>query len=305
MSDPRARPFPLVPRRRFLGVQFGRRRSARRGEGDEVAGTRPYRPGDLTARIHWPASARLSAARGTDEFVVREFFAEQAPRVALVVDRRPGVAIYEPPAPWLDKRAALEEAARLIAASTAAERGELAYVDAAGGRPFWLKPSSRSLRAVAQRDDVAFDAPEDSLRIALSLLLRHAALFPSGSFVFVVSDFLAPPPPRLWMRLRSLQWDVVPVVVQDPVWEQSFPPVGGVVLPLIDPATGRSEDVWVSPREARERASANERRHAALLERFRRLGFDPVVLDSAEPGAIADRLHEWARRRRRLMRTRQ
>ena len=61
----RPRPFALVPRRRFLGVQFGRRRSSRRGLGDEVAGTRPYRPGDLIAHIHWAASARLSEARGT------------------------------------------------------------------------------------------------------------------------------------------------------------------------------------------------------------------------------------------------
>ena len=30
-------------------------------------------------------------------------------------------------------------------------------------------------------------------------------------------------------------WDVVPVVVQDPVWERSFPDVGGVTLPLADP----------------------------------------------------------------------
>ena len=82
MNAAAPRPFELVPRRSFVGAPFGRRRSARRGQGDEVAGTRPYRPGDLPAHIHWPASARLSAARGTDEFVVREFYADEAPNVA-------------------------------------------------------------------------------------------------------------------------------------------------------------------------------------------------------------------------------
>jgi uncharacterized protein (DUF58 family) len=298
MSAAAARPFPLVPRRRFLGVQFGRRRSSRRGDGDEIAGTRPYRPGDITAHIHWPASARLSEASGTDEFVVREFFAEQAPRVALVCDRRPAMAINPPPSPWLDKRGAVEAAVRLVAASATAEHGELAYVDASARRPAWL----RGTGPLAERIGGAYDAPDGSLRGALEALVRQGALLPVGSFVFVVSDFLDPVPARLWTRLRGLRWDVSPVIVQDPVWEQTFPAVGGVVLPLADPATGRVEDVWVGARQARERARANERRLEDLLGRFRRLGFDPVLVDTSEPLEVAGRFQAWAERRRRLWR---
>jgi uncharacterized protein (DUF58 family) len=294
MSSPagRPKPFALVPRRRFLGVQFGRRRSSRRGIGDEVAGTRPYRPGDLIAHIHWAASARLSEARGTDEFVVREFFAEQAPRVALVHDRRPGMAIHAPPSPWLDKRAAAETAGRLIEASAAAEQGEVVSVDGALRHPV-------QRRRVAQAG-AAYDAPATSLTVALDALVRESSALPTGSFVFVVSDFLVPVPARLWMRLRGLRWDVVPVIVQDPVWEQTFPPVGGAVLPLADPARGEVHDVWVSTREARERASANERRLEELQARFRRLGFDPVLLGTSDPREIGERFRAWADRRRRL-----
>jgi uncharacterized protein (DUF58 family) len=294
MSSPR--PFALVPRRRFLGVQFGRRRSSRRGIGDEVAGTRPYRPGDLIAHIHWAASARLSEARGTDEFVVREFFAEQAPRVALVHDRRPGMAIHTPPSPWLDKRAAAETAGRLIEVSAVAEQGEVVSIDGALRHPVQRR---RGGPRAAQADG-AYGAPETSLSVALEALVRQSSMLPTGSFVFVVSDFLVPVPARLWMRLRALRWDVVPVIVQDPVWEQTFPPVGGAVLPLADPASGHVQDVWVSAREARERASANERRLEELLARFRRLGFDPVLLDTSDPRAIGDRFRAWAERRRRL-----
>jgi uncharacterized protein (DUF58 family) len=291
MSAAGSRPFPLVPRRRFLGVQFGHRRSSRRGIGDEVAGTRPYRPGDLIAHIHWAASAKLSEARGTDEFVVREFFAEQAPRVALVHDRRPGMAIHAPPSPWLDKRAAAETAGRLIEASAAAEQGEVLSVDGALRHP-----------VRRGREDVggSYDAPETSFTAALDALVRESRVLPTGSFVFVVSDFLVPVPARLWLRLRALRWDVVPVIVQDPVWEQTFPSVGGVVLPVADPTSGQVQDIWVSAREARDRARANEVRFDELLSRFRRLGFDPVVLDTSDPREIGDRFRAWADRRRRL-----
>ncbi|HEX7084437.1 MAG TPA: DUF58 domain-containing protein [Gaiellaceae bacterium] len=289
----RPRPFELVPRRRFVGAPFGRRRSARRGQGDEVAGTRPYRPGDLPAHIHWPASARLSSARGTDEFVVREFYADEAPRVAIACDRRPAMAIGGAPH-RLDKRAAVRACAELIAASAAAELADLAWADGASARPVRVRGP------VASRLDGAFTGSERSLQLALDALGRHAAHLPAGSFVFAISDFLAPVRPATWLRCRSLGWDVVPVIVQDPVWERSFPAVGGVALPLADADGGRVEEVWIGEREARRRAAANEERHAALVRRFRRLGFDPVPIDSADPAAVSRRFGAWAERRRLL-----
>ncbi|MGH3048934.1 MAG: DUF58 domain-containing protein, partial [Gaiellaceae bacterium] len=79
--------FPLVPRRRVIGLAFGGVRSVRRGSGSDVAGSREYRPGDSVSWIDWAASARLSAARGDDEFVVRELYADEAPRVVVLADR--------------------------------------------------------------------------------------------------------------------------------------------------------------------------------------------------------------------------
>ena len=58
--------FPLIPRRRVLGLAFGGLHSARRGAGSDVAASRPYRPGDDVGKIDWPASARLSLARGIE-----------------------------------------------------------------------------------------------------------------------------------------------------------------------------------------------------------------------------------------------
>src|SRR5438105_15904492 len=100
--------FTLVPRRRLIGLSFGGMHSARRGLGSGVAGSRPYRPGDDVDAIDWPASARLSSARGTDEFIVRERFADEAPRVIVVSDRRPQMALFPAPLPWLRKDEAMK-----------------------------------------------------------------------------------------------------------------------------------------------------------------------------------------------------
>lgn len=304
MSEARARPFPLVPQRRFAGVRFGEWRSPRRGEGDEIAGTRAYRPGDRRALIDWRASARLSTARSADEFVVREFFADQAPRVIVVADRRARMGLYMPPFPWLDKPAVVDAAIRLIVASTAAERGDVGYVDHVSGRPVWVAPRAPGhvVSTLERRSDRGrFDAPPRSLDECLGTLTRHSSVLPAGTFVFVLSDFVDVQP-GVWARLRAHCWDVTPVIVQDPVWEQSFPDVGGVIVPFADPATGQIAATLLTKRQARAQRAANEERLELLLGGFRRIGFDPVLLSSEHAGAIANVFDEWARRRRSLRR---
>jgi uncharacterized protein (DUF58 family) len=273
LSD-RRRTFPLVPRRRFAGLYGGTRRSIRRGDGDEVVGTRPYRPGDPIASIDWSASARLSAARATDEFVVHEYYAAETPRVAVVLDPSPSMTLYAPPLPWLDKAKTAETATALIAASA---RAAGAAIVADGGA-----------------------AP--TLSRALERLVLRSSLLPLGSFVFVVSDFVRPLDARRWSQLRSRGWDATPVVVQDPTWERSFPAVAGVALPYVEPGGGTVRDAWLTPGAVDSRREENERRFARLLSRFRSLGLDPVVLESADPDDVHARFLAWAHRRRRLRR---
>lgn len=268
----RRRTFPLVPRRRFAGLYGGAHRSVGRGDGDEVVGTRPYRPGDHIAAIDWAASARLSAARGGDEFVVHEFYAEETPRVAIVVDGAPTLSLYAPPLPWLDKTSAVREAVELIAASARAARAP----------------------AESQRSE--------ALPVQLERLARTATRLPRGSFVFVLSDFLRPVPARTWRALAARSWDVVPVVVQDPKWERSFPPVAGVAISFVAPGETAARDVWLTPRAVRRRRAANETRWQELLRRFGALGLDPVVLDGDEPDVVHAAFVAWARRRRALRR---
>src|SRR4051794_40488349 len=114
--------------------------SVRRGTGSDVAGSRPYRPGDDAHAIDWAASARLSSAHGADEFIVREYLAEEAPRVVVLSDRRPAMSLFPKPLPWLDKPEAMRVAAQLIADATIAARGFFGYLDLGGGGEAGVSP---------------------------------------------------------------------------------------------------------------------------------------------------------------------
>src|SRR4029079_4647661 len=119
--------FPLIPRRRVIGLAFGGVRSARRGVGSDVASAREYRPGDYVAWMDWAASAKLSAARGEDKFIVRERFADEAPRVVVLCDRRPSMSIRASALRPLDKQHALHSTLELIAQSAVAARSLTGY----------------------------------------------------------------------------------------------------------------------------------------------------------------------------------
>jgi hypothetical protein len=255
--------------------------------------------------IDWAASARLSAARSRDEFVVRQTYSEETPHALVVNDRGPSMALYPQPSPWLDKPAAVAAVLDVVSSSVAATQGLLGYIDHAGGRDRWLRPSSDGrVEAERRHQSAAFDAPAGTLAGGVDLLLRHSSQVPAGSFVFLVSDFLQPLPAATWVRLRRRQLDVVAVVVQDRLWESSFPAVEGVVVPFADPATGRLAPVRLTRSESRRRTRDHEERLRTLLHDVAALGFDAVRIDSSDTVDVLERLLEWADRRRLLRRLR-
>src|SRR5512132_3249433 len=148
-------------------------KSLRRGSGWDVAGSRPYRRGDDMDAIDWAASARLSTARGSDEFVVRESFAEEAPKVMIVCDRRPHMSFFGEPLPWLDKASAMRTAVELILASAGAAGGSVGYLDFADGDPHWRQPKGE--RKMIELSDPRlgsseFNGPADWLDRSLEYL---------------------------------------------------------------------------------------------------------------------------------------
>jgi uncharacterized protein (DUF58 family) len=288
--------FPLIPRRRVLGLPFGGLHSARRGLGSDVAGSRPYQPGDDVDKIDWYASARLSLARGSDEFVVREHFAEEAPRVVVLSDRRPSMAVFADGWPWLRKPAAVRHAIKLIGDSAVAARGLLGYLDEADGDVFWRPP--RSEREVGRLElDRPFGAPADTVARGLAQLAEHRRDLPGGTFVFVLSDLLVQPTRDEWLRALERRWEIVPVIIQDPVWEQSFPDVSGAVLRFVDTESGRRVTAALTAAEAARRREENERRRDELLRDLRALDMDPVLVSSHEWRDVVYAFLSWADQR--------
>jgi hypothetical protein len=245
--------FPLRPRHRVYGRPFGGMRSARRGGRSDPVSSRPYHPGDDLRLIDRHASARLSAARGTTELVVRQHFTQEAARTAVVVDERPSMRLY--PSPWLPKPATVAAAIALIEASAWRARCPFERCESLDG-------------------------------------------LPQGSFAFVVSDFLEPPPESFWLDALARNLDPVPVVVQDPVWERSFPEAEGVVLPVAGADGGRVRPVRLTRREAMERRRAHEARFDALVAGLTALELEPVVLASSADADVLDAFLAWAGGRR-------
>jgi uncharacterized protein (DUF58 family) len=285
--------FPLVPRRRVIGLAFGGVRSARRGVGSDIASTREYHPCDDVAWMDWAASARLSAARGSDEFIVRERFADEAPRVVVLVDRRPSLSIAASPLRKLDKPRAIHTALDLIAQSALAARSLTGYLDYADGEAYWRAPRSEA-RAEAGLDERGFGAADDTVSQGLEFLGEHRRDLPTQAFVFVLSDFLVPPDLRVWQRALEHRWELVPVVIQDPVWERSFPEVGGITVSYAEPHNGRAFPVYVTARDAARLRAAHEARWDGLVRDFRSLGCEPVVVHTHDLGEMLGAFLRWA-----------
>ncbi|MDX6511434.1 MAG: hypothetical protein QOE36_938, partial [Gaiellaceae bacterium] len=145
MATLKRQTFPLVPRHRLTGGTFGAYDSMRRGRGTDVAGSRTYVPGDQLAWIDWKASARLSALQDEDAFVVREHYADEAPRVIIVADHHPSMGLYPGELPWLQKAEVLRHVVRAVIAAAHAARAYVGYIDLSGGSQrsgaaYWIPP---------------------------------------------------------------------------------------------------------------------------------------------------------------------
>ena len=286
-------------------------RSMRFGPGFDLAGSRPYVRGDDVRRIDWRASARRSSARDVDEFVVREHLAETAGRVVAVVDRSARMAVCPPDLPWLSKPDAIDGACRILVDSALESGCGFGYLDDADAlapanghvreTPFWRPPTGRA--GVRRTVEPAltgrgFAAPADTAEQLLRWLAHPARSLAAGTFVFVLSDFLRPPSDEAWLELLVRGLDPVPVVIQDPVWERSFPAVAGAVLPVAEPQSGRLRPTRLGRRDVETRRRENEARVLALDASFERLGLAPATLGSSEPGAILTGFMAWVDARR-------
>ena len=192
-------------------------------------------------------------------------------------------------------------------ASAGAAGGFVGYLDYADGEPHWRQPKGER-KLIELRDErlwsTEYGGPADWLERSVDHLASHTRAVTPGTFVFLLSDFIPSPSPETWLAAVEHRWDVVPVVIQDPTWEQSFPDVDGIVVPLRDPRTGRvvvrSPATEGGRRAARAEPSSGRQ---ALLDTFRQLDIDPVVVTSSDRGDILAEFLLWTdlRRTRRVI----
>jgi len=112
----------------------------------------------------------------------------------------------------------------------------------------------------------------------------------------VLSDFLVTPSADTWVRALEQRWDVVPVVLQDPVWERSFPDVERLGLP-VSSIDGEVEEIWLRRREVRRRRREHEDRWSDLMGSFAQVGLDPVPLTSEDPREMLRPFLDWSEMR--------
>jgi hypothetical protein len=192
----------------------------------------------------------------------------------------------------LDKPRALLAIIDLIGESARTARSLTGYLDYAHGEPYWRPPRTEH-HAEAGTFDRPYRAPTGTVTLGLEHLGSHLRELPTQTFVFVVSDFLEPAEERVWQRALEHRWELVPVVVEDPVWEASFPDIGGIAVPLAAPEGG-VVPVHLSRGEARRLREENVARAEDRTRRFRALGCEPVLVDSHEPGDVLGSFLRWA-----------
>ncbi len=114
----------------------------------------------------------------------------------------------------------------------------------------------------------------------------------------MLSDFLVEPERDDWLWALERRWEVVPVVIQDPVWEQSFPDLGGLVVAFSAPdGTAGGGLVRLGEGEVDRRRADNEARRGELLQKLRALDLEPVLVSSHEPRDVLHSFLTWADQR--------
>ena len=317
MSIQKVTPFPLVPRRRILGIGFGSFVARTKGLGFEYFGSREMQPGDDPRRINQKMSGRHSALRDEDVVFVNEHHAERSIRVVVLIDRSPHMALY--PDPWLSKPDLAAFAGQTIVASAKRVGALVGYLDFAdwgiasskNRQIFWRPPNQETESQKIKTKYLLhehFTAPDDNITFGLRYLLERIYAVPQDTFVFVVSDFLVMPEKNILHQACQL-WDVVPVVLQDPIWEMSFPvwdepllmkllsPLFPTLLPMGNPG-GSGRTAGIGQGDAVRQCRFNTERAARIRLDFKEFGLDPVWLSSLDKTKLDRAFALWASRRR-------
>jgi uncharacterized protein (DUF58 family) len=265
------RSLDLAVMRRIESLLPGEHLTPAVGQGTELAGIRPYFPGDDVRHIDWNVTARMQEPH------VRVHQAERALTSWLVLDVSASMAFGT-----ADRRKAdVAEGVGLAVGHVTTRRGNRLGVVAFGsGDPRVMRPRQGRIGLLALLAELRRgpDA-EGGGGTSLGTVLRTtAALGRQRGMIVIVSDFRGELDWEAPLKALRARHGVLAVEIRDPR-EQELVPAGD--LWLVDPETGRQVQIDTRRRRVRQRfaaAAAEERDKVASA--LRAAAADHVVLST-------------------------
>jgi uncharacterized protein (DUF58 family) len=241
------------------------------GNGIDLAGLRPYQPGDDVRYIDWNVTARL------DEPWVRDYHEDRDLTAWFLLDVSPSVDFGTVEDERVKRTVLVDFVATMARLLT--RRGNRVGAVLYGGTADRTIPVGGGRRQVLRlvRDLMADEPPERAPMTDLAPMLAAAgAGIKRRSLVFIVSDFISEPGWEKPLNLLTRRHEVIAVRLHDPR-ETTLPDAGPLVLQ--DAETGEQLYVDTGDRAFRERfEAAARRREEGIATAFRRAGVDALPL---------------------------
>jgi uncharacterized protein (DUF58 family) len=265
------RSLDLAVMKRIESLIPGEHMTPQVGSGTELAGIRPYLPGDDVRYIDWNVTARMQEPH------VRVHVGERALTSWLVLDVSASMAFGT-----ADRRKAdVAEGVGLAVGHVTTRRGNrLGVLAFGGGEPRVLRPRQGRIGLLALLAELRRGSEvEGEGRASLGTVLKTtAAMGRQRGLIVIVSDFRGELDWEGPLKALRARHGVLAAEIRDPR-EQELVPAGD--LWLVDPETGRQVQVDTRKRRVRARfaaAAAAEREEVAAG--LRRAGADHVVLST-------------------------
>lgn len=279
----RIRRIQIRTSRLVTDVLAGQYHSAFKGRGMEFEEVRPYLVGDDVRTIDWNVSARLGDPH------VKLFREERELTVMLAVDLSGSLAFGSR---GELKRELVAEIAGTLAFSAIRNNDKVALLAFTDRVELFVPPRKgprHVLRIVRELMALEPQGTGTDLPAALEELRR---IFRRSGVLFLASDFIAEGWERPFRALRQ-RHDLIPIVVEDRR-ERELPDIG--LVELTDAERGDRLVVDTSdPRVRRRFASLADARRQLQVDAFRRLGADPIRIETGEN--FVDPIAAYFRRR--------
>ncbi len=251
-------------------VFAGQYHSAFKGRGMEFQEVREYQPGDDVRTIDWNVMAR------TGRPFVKNFREERELTVVLLVD----VSASQEFGTRAQLKSELAAELGATLAFSAIQNNDKVGLILFTNQVERVVPARKGKRHVLRViRELLYHEPRGrgtDIGIALEYLSRVQT---KRAVVFLISDFLAGDFSRA-VRIVRHRHDLIPVCIRD-VRERELPPVR--YIELLDPETGEQVLVDTGSRRTRLRfAETAARRDEALTSGFRRVGIDPIHVQTGE-----------------------